>query len=155
MDEQLPTPGDVLAAAAISRKTLEAAIDRDWSVKAGDLDWSCRQTLDHIIDSLFLYSAYLASRATGRLSPPRNGDPDASVEALLSSLGTSAAVMAEVARAAPPGTRAFHPAGLGGAGPRGNPAPHRRHYARTRSDLPPSRRFFSPHPRANIPLGAG
>jgi hypothetical protein len=112
MDEPLLTPGDVITAAAVSRKALEPALDRDWSVKAGDLEWSCRRTLDHIVDSLMLYAASLASRATGRLSPPRNGNPDASVEELLTSLGAAAAIVAEVARAAPPGTRAFHPAGM-------------------------------------------
>jgi hypothetical protein len=112
MDEPSLSPGDVITAAAVSRKALEPALNRDWSVKAGDLDWSCRRTLDHIVDSLMLYAAYLASRAKGRLSPPRNGNPEASVEELLTSLGPAAAIMAEVARAAPPGTRAFHPAGM-------------------------------------------
>jgi hypothetical protein len=112
MDGPSLTPGDVLIAANVSRKTLEAALDRDWSVRAGDLEWSCRRTLDHIVDSLMLYAASLATRAAGRMSPPRNGDLDATVEHLLVSVGAAAAIMAEVARAAPPGTRAFHPAGL-------------------------------------------
>ena len=105
-------PDDLLLAASISRSTLEPALDRDWSVRAGDLEWDCRRTLDHVVDTLFLYAAYLASRATGRLSPPRNGDPAASPELLLHTVGAAAAVLAEVARATPAGTRAFHPGGM-------------------------------------------
>lgn len=105
-------PDDLLLAASSCRSCLEPALDRDWSVRAGDLEWDCRRTLDHIIDTLFLYAAYLASRATGRLSPPRNGDPAASPEQLLQTAGAAAAVLAEVARAAPEGTRAFHPGGM-------------------------------------------
>lgn len=105
-------PEDLRTAAAICQETLRPALDRDWGVSAGDLVWDCRRTLDHIVDTLFLYSAYLASRATGRLRPPRNGDPAASPAQLLETVGLAAAVLAEVAHAAPPGTRAFHPAGM-------------------------------------------
>ncbi|MGH2557939.1 MAG: hypothetical protein ACRDJH_02665 [Thermomicrobiales bacterium] len=105
-------PGDVVRAARVCREALEPALDRDWSVKGGDLEWDCRRTLDHIVDTLFLYSAYLASRATGRLTPPRNGDPSSPPTALLATVETAAAVLAAVGKAAPPGTRAFHPAGM-------------------------------------------
>jgi hypothetical protein len=54
----------------------------------------------------------VGSRATGRIPLPRNGDPEASLEALLTLVEIGAAVLAEVASAAPPGTRIFHPAGL-------------------------------------------
>ncbi len=109
---QEPTADDLLTAAAICQETLRPAIGRDWSVLAHDMEWDCRRTLDHVVDTLFLYAAYLASRATERLSPPRNGDPKATPEALLGTVGVAAAVLAEVARAAPAGTRAFHPAGM-------------------------------------------
>ena len=109
---QEPTPDDLLKAAAICQETLRPALGRDWSVLARDMEWDCRRTLDHVVDTLFFYAAYLASRATARLSPPRNGDPKATPEALLGTVGVAAAVLAEVARAAPAGTRAFHPAGM-------------------------------------------
>jgi hypothetical protein len=105
-------PEDLRAAAAICQETLRPALDRDWSVRAGDLEWDCRRTLDHVVDTLFLYAAYLASRADGRLRPPRNGDPAASPDHLLNTVGLAAVVLAEVARAAPEETRAFHPAGM-------------------------------------------
>jgi DinB superfamily len=105
-------PEDLLTAARVCQETLQPGLDQDWSVKAGDLEWDCRRTLDHIVDTLFLYAAYLASRGTERLSPPRNGDPAASPAQLLATVGAATAVLTEVARAAPPGARAFHPAGM-------------------------------------------
>jgi uncharacterized protein (TIGR03083 family) len=105
-------PDDLMTAASVCQETLTPALDRDWGVPAGDLEWDCRRTLDHIVDTLFLYAAYLASRASERISPPRNGDPSASPAQLLATVSAAAAVLSEVARAAPPGTRAFHPAGM-------------------------------------------
>src|SRR5215208_7268422 len=105
-------PDGLMTAARDCRETLTPALDRDWSVQAGDLEWDCRRTLDHIVDALLLYAAYLASRGSERLSPPRNGDPSASPAQLLATVGAAAAVLTEVARAAPPGSRAFHPASM-------------------------------------------
>lgn len=107
-----PIPDDLLTAAALTRRTLAPALDRNWSVRAGDLDWSCRRTLDHIADSLALYAAYLATRARDRLPIARSGDPSLALPDLLTVVEAAAAVLTEVARVAPPGTRAFHPAGL-------------------------------------------
>jgi hypothetical protein len=50
-----------------------------------------------------------------RLPVVRNCDPSLSVPELLTVVGALAAVLAEVARAAPAGTRAFHPAGMADA----------------------------------------
>src|SRR5581483_5190401 len=91
---------------------LTPALDGDWEAPAGDLDWSCRHTLDHIADALALYAAHLATRAPERLPVTRNGNPTQAPPALLTVVEAQAAVLAEVARAAPPGTRAFHPAGM-------------------------------------------
>jgi hypothetical protein len=54
-------PADLVTAATVCRGTLAPALDRNWSVAAGDLEWDCRRTRDHIVDPLFLYAAYLAS----------------------------------------------------------------------------------------------
>jgi hypothetical protein len=105
-------PDALLVAAAVIRSALEPALDRDWDVRAGDLEWSCRRTLDHIADALLLYTVHLATRATARRPPPRNGDPAATPADLLTAVESIATAFAEVARAAPPGTRAFHPAGM-------------------------------------------
>src|SRR4051794_5719382 len=56
-------PSDLLTAAAVSRATLEPALDLDWQVRAGDLEWSCRQTLDHMLEALLFYAGMLATRS--------------------------------------------------------------------------------------------
>jgi uncharacterized protein (TIGR03083 family) len=87
----------------------------DWSAPAGALRWSCRRTLDHIVDTLVLYAAHLASRATTRLPLVRDGAPHADLDELFAALAAEAAVLAEVAAAAGPDVRAFHPAGMADA----------------------------------------
>jgi hypothetical protein len=109
------TPDDLLAAADTCRAALSPALDRDWEVRARDLEWTCRRTLDHVADALLLYAAHLATRATTRRPPPRNGDPTASPAELLAAVESSAATLAAVVRSAPSGTRAFHPAGMADA----------------------------------------
>lgn len=103
---------DLLQAVALSRQVLESCAGADWTAPAGELAWDCRRTLDHMVDTLALYAAYLASRATERLPVPRDGDPSQPIPALLTLLDAMGSVLAEVARAAPPDTRAFHPAGM-------------------------------------------
>jgi uncharacterized protein (TIGR03083 family) len=118
--DQSPTlhPDDLPRSAATVRAALTPALGADWSVAAGDLEWDCRRTLDHIADSLAFYAIHLATRATTRKMPPRNGAPTrrpgepSDVPELLDLVDGMAAVLAEVARAAPAGTRAFHPAGM-------------------------------------------
>lgn len=49
----------------LSRLVLEAwgsAVDADWSVPAGTLEWSCFRTADHTVDCVFSYAFFLASR---------------------------------------------------------------------------------------------
>ena len=37
--------------------------------------WSPRRTLDHVVDTVLLYSAYIETRSHSRITPPRKGDP--------------------------------------------------------------------------------
>lgn len=106
---------DLGLAADLCQQTLRPAMDRDWSIRAGELEWSCRRTLDHIGDALVFYATLLATRATERRYPVRNGDPGATVAELIEAMGSAAAMLEEIARAADPDTRALHPAGLADA----------------------------------------
>ncbi len=106
------TPDDLAWAATVCGDALAPALGEDWSVAAGDLAWDCRRTLDHVADALMFYAGHLAARATAKVTPVRNGDPERSVGELLTVVGETAAILAGVARAAPVGTRAFHPAGM-------------------------------------------
>ena len=84
----------------------------DWDVPAGGLGWSCRATLDHLPDTLLLYAAHLASRATQGLPALRAGDASASPRRLLGITVESAHILAATAREAESRVRAFHPAGM-------------------------------------------
>jgi len=109
--------GDVSLAASLSIDVLTQVLSRDWSVRAGDLEWSCRRTLDHIIDVLALYASAVALPVQSRDEwiPTRNGDPDAGIAELLQVLRRGAAVLEKVFNASPPSARAFHPSGMSDA----------------------------------------
>ena len=102
----------MLEAAAACREALRPHVEADWSRLAGDLDWDCRQTLDHIVDALAYYCAHLATRAGSELPFTRDGAPSASIDELIVCVGSQAAVLARVVEASPAGTRAFHSAGM-------------------------------------------
>ena len=50
-------------------ETLDVRVTLDWSVPAGSLEWSCWQTVDHMIDCVFSYAFQLASRAQSGFLP--------------------------------------------------------------------------------------
>ncbi|HLH26615.1 MAG TPA: maleylpyruvate isomerase N-terminal domain-containing protein [Chloroflexota bacterium] len=106
------TPDDVQTAAAVCRAALTPALGRDWETRAGTLEWSCRRTVDHIVDAQSAYAAHLARRARERLPRVRSGNPELAPAELLAAVEIAAAILADVVRAAPPDARGWHPAGL-------------------------------------------
>ena len=52
---------DVTAAVAAAVDALQPAAGADWSVRAGDLEWDCWETAEHIADDLFFYAAQLGA----------------------------------------------------------------------------------------------
>jgi uncharacterized protein (TIGR03083 family) len=109
-------PDDLLRAARLSREALSPLADKDWSLRAHDLEWSCRHTVGHISRALSSYSLHLANRATARIHYPATDDPQLTVSELITLVAAMAAVLAEVVRAAPAKTRGWHPQGLADAG---------------------------------------
>ncbi len=103
---------DLLRAAQLCHRTLEPHLDADWSVAAGDLEWDCRETLDHIVTDLWFYAAHLATLAPDHLPFIRDGAPTATLEQLLRLVVTSATVLSRIVEAAPAGARAYHPYGM-------------------------------------------
>lgn len=86
-----------------------ASIDRDWSVPAGTLEWSCWTTADHTIDCVFSYALFLASRAQERY--PRFGElhaePNATPADLVEGLLAVTNMLIAVIDATPAGTLAI------------------------------------------------
>ena len=108
-------PRDLTDAVAFVHETLEPHLDADWNAPAGSLRWSCRRTLDHIVDCHVFYAYHLACRAGARLPSIRDGDASVDVRGTLASLLGGAAILADVARAAPEEARGYHPAGMADA----------------------------------------
>jgi hypothetical protein len=106
------TPDDLLEAAAATHQTLAPFVARDWSVQAGDLTWDVRRTVAHVCDALGWYAAHLAMQSACRLRFDFRPHPRASNDQLLDVLTAAAATLAAVARAAPPGARAYHNHGM-------------------------------------------
>jgi hypothetical protein len=84
--------------------------DRDWSVPAGTLEWSCTKTADHAVDAVLAPAFFLASRA--QRDPdfgwgPQSIGPEARPEQLVLALETATRVLSAVIADAPPGTKAF------------------------------------------------
>jgi len=102
-----------MEAAALCRDSLLVQVDGDWEWPAGQLEWTRRQTLEHIC--ALGYTWQLATRARERRRIALTILPDAPIDMLVSTLYDAATVLAEVARATPPEARAYHPAGTADA----------------------------------------
>jgi hypothetical protein len=110
-----PTPDDLRRAVTTVADTLAPHVAADWSVNAGDLEWTCRETLDHSIDALLWYAGNLAMLTEKSRQDVRDGDANGSVARLLDSLVSSGHILGRVAEATPPGGRGYHGAGLADA----------------------------------------
>lgn len=102
------TNDDFASLSALVLATWELASDRDWSVRAGTLEWSCLATADHAIDCVFSYALFLAS---GRQDAyPNFGElhalPGATPSDMLDGLRAVTTMLSAVIATADPGTRA-------------------------------------------------
>ncbi|MFJ9041659.1 hypothetical protein ACIRF8_34460 [Streptomyces sp. NPDC102406] len=127
-----PVPGpvtgdDVAQAVALTVTALRPALDADWDVPAGSLEWTCWETGEHLADDLFAYAARI-----GSLRPPTDArepfgwsrrrpegpantitaDPAAGPAGLLQTLESCGGLLATVARATSPTARAYHVFGI-------------------------------------------
>jgi hypothetical protein len=104
-------PDDVVAAAATARVALWPAAGRDWSVRAGPLEWDVEQTITHMIAATAKYTLYLASRCEHFIALSVTRWPDATNEEVIDSVVPVAAGLAAVAAITPSGVRAYHVTG--------------------------------------------
>ncbi len=112
MTQTGPTAEDVRTVSQLCRVQLEPHLDRDWTVAAGLLEWSCRETVAHIADALGFYTVHLASQATEWLKFDIVPHPDATHLHLLRLVQAVGAAFAHVIEATPPDVQAFHHSGM-------------------------------------------
>ena len=103
-------PDDLIAAVDHCVGTLQPLADRDWDQTAANTEWSCRQVFEHVVG--LSYAPILAVRSGEWLDLAFGVHEGVGIDWLLVSARTTAVILAEVARAAPPTVRAFHPCGM-------------------------------------------
>ena len=102
--------------------------DDAWEAPAAGLDWTCRDTLGHLLDDFGFYAMQLSgvnppqTSYVELLEPPpwRDGsppivfwpDPATGTRGILSTLDAAGGLLVAVTATAPPERRGFHPAGL-------------------------------------------
>jgi hypothetical protein len=106
--EDVPfTIEDLEAVGELALASWAGAVDRDWSVPAGTLAWSCLATADHTVDCVFSYALFLASRKTdGYVAfDVLRALPDAGPADMVDGLRAVVGLLAAAIRAAPPDAR--------------------------------------------------
>jgi hypothetical protein len=87
--------------------------DRDWSVRAGTLEWDCWHTAEHIGDCLMSYAWQLAVQPSGRyVRAVATAEKGASPAEVLEFAVTGGRVLASMVRTSRAHVRAYHPAGM-------------------------------------------
>ena len=100
--DDLDELGQVVAKAWLS------ASDRDWSVPAGTLEWSCSKTADHAVDTVLAPAFFLASRKEDGYPAfePFTLGAQPPAEVLVEGLQTAIRILSAVVRNAEPDARA-------------------------------------------------
>ena len=102
----------VSAATDELNRALQPGIDRDWSVPAGDVEWSCRHTAAHIADDLFSYaSQVIAQPVHGYLPIEAVLDPGASNHEILEAVSMCGQLLRLAVDTTSADARAWHPQG--------------------------------------------
>lgn len=113
MTREPVTVDDLDAAVDAVLAALAPAVDADWSVSAGGLEWSCRQTIEHVADDMVLYAALVTSRAQSRYpSMLVTLDEDAAPPDYLEVLAACGRILSTVVRAMPPDVEVWHTSGF-------------------------------------------
>src|SRR5438067_13449831 len=105
-------PDHLLEAASVAASALQAHVDRDWTVRAGELEWSVESTVAHFIGALVKESVYLASRSTRFIAVSTGQFRNATPNELVDSIAPAAQALANVARSTPGRVLAYHATGM-------------------------------------------
>ncbi len=100
---------DLDALTRIVAEAWRSGEDRDWSARAGTLEWSCTKTADHAVDAVLAPAFFLASR---KRDDYPTGEPftighDPRPVALVEGVETAARILSAVVIAAEPDVRAI------------------------------------------------
>jgi hypothetical protein len=107
------TASDLDSAISTVVSTLRPVTGRDWSARAGTLEWDCWHTAEHIGDCLLSYAAQLAVQPATRYVPFLvSADEDASPADMLEFAEAGARILAATVRTASADVRAYHPTGM-------------------------------------------
>ncbi|MFI1311405.1 maleylpyruvate isomerase N-terminal domain-containing protein [Streptomyces albidoflavus] len=99
----------VTAAVAETQRVLGPHTDADWSVPAGPLEWSCRDTAVHIAHDLLAYATQLAARPTDAYLPlDLTVRPEATPADILHTLTACATLLSSALTTTAPTARAWH-----------------------------------------------
>lgn len=101
-----------MAAAAVVAAALRPGVDADWSVRAGDLEWSVDRTIAHMTGAPAKYAFYLSSRSTRYVAVRVMPAEDATRPERLEAIEACAAALAGVATTAPKEAVGFHISGM-------------------------------------------
>ncbi len=99
-------PEHVLESARVLRTAFEPYFHLDWSVRAGDLTWSCRETLLHAAD--FWYAVELSSQRPHWLPPMLKWREGLTPQEGLVAHDVAASLLATVMRGVSPEARGYH-----------------------------------------------
>jgi hypothetical protein len=117
------TAADVESAVSAAVAVLNEALARDWHVPAGDLDWDCWETVEHMSDDLFAYAVQLGPkpppldshvpvawqrRRPGGPASTIFADPTAEPAGLLQVLEASGALLVAMVQTSQPHLRSHH-----------------------------------------------
>lgn len=115
------TADDVLDVVAAAVAALRVGSRGDWRGSAGDLEWDCWETTEHVADDLVFYAAQLGVPGYGDYLPLEasarrpggepnaiRSDPAVGPGGLFAVLTAAGALLAAMVRVAPPGTRGHH-----------------------------------------------
>ncbi|MCX5399709.1 hypothetical protein [Streptomyces sp. NBC_00102] len=117
------TADDLDLAVVLAVDALQHAPSAAWDGKAGSLEWTCWETVEHLSDDLFAYAAQLGPRTppmkgevpflweSRRPGGPANAihaDREAGPDGLLQVLEASGALLVAMVRTKPPHTLADH-----------------------------------------------
>lgn len=103
---------DLMQSAEWAAERWSALPGHRWDAADTMVEWTPRRTLDHLVDAMLLYSAYVATRARSRVSPPRNGDPASTPAALMDAFESGIVILSRLFDGFDDDERAFHPSGL-------------------------------------------